>query len=84
MTDAFDTFWRWANKPADDHTTTISAEVHHAVTSLSEEDRHDRDKVNNAVRDALIEQLRQWTSPEDINRLNDTLRRLAESIAWGR
>ena len=30
--DAFDTFWRWANKPLEDHTITIDADLHHAVT----------------------------------------------------
>ena len=47
--DAFDMFWRWANKPLEDHTITIPAELHHAVTSLREEDRHDREKVNCAA-----------------------------------
>jgi len=48
--DAFDTFWRWANKDLQDHTITIPAELHHAVTSMREEDWHDREKVNEAAR----------------------------------
>ena len=50
--DAFDTFWRWANKPLEDHTITISTELHQAVTSLPREDWHDREKVNAAARDS--------------------------------
>jgi hypothetical protein len=49
MTDAFDRFWQWAEKPIDSY-LTIPAELHHAVTSLPEEDRHDREKVNEAAR----------------------------------
>jgi hypothetical protein len=33
LLDAFDRFKQWANKPLDSH-ETISAELHHAVTSL--------------------------------------------------
>jgi hypothetical protein len=50
MMDAFDTFWRWANKPVENHAITIDAELHHAVTSLPEADWHDREKVNAAAR----------------------------------
>ena len=53
--DAFDTFWRWANKDLQDHTITIPAELHHAVTSMREEDWHDREKVYEAAR-ANVEQ----------------------------
>ncbi|WP_213287603.1 hypothetical protein [Bradyrhizobium sp. sGM-13] len=49
--DAFDRFWRWANKPLDSD-LTIPADVHHAVTSLPHEDWSDRAKVNEAVRRA--------------------------------
>jgi hypothetical protein len=48
LMDAFDRIWQWANKPLDDH-STIPAELHHAVTSLREEDWHDREKVNAAA-----------------------------------
>lgn len=48
MTDAFDTFWQWAEKTLDSR-LTIDAETHHAVTSLPREDWRDRDKVNAAV-----------------------------------
>lgn len=50
--DAFDTFWRWANKPLQDHAITIDADLHHAVTSLPEADWHDRQKVNAAAQNA--------------------------------
>jgi hypothetical protein len=49
LMDAFDRFWHWANKPLDSG-ETITAELHHAVTSLPMEDWHDRDKVNEAAR----------------------------------
>ena len=68
MTDAFDRFWHvkeWlVDSPLDD-----PAELHYVVTRLSEEDRGDRRKVNEAVHDALLAQLALWTSPEDIVRL---------------
>jgi hypothetical protein len=51
MTDAFDRFWQWANKPRDSQ-ETIPAALHHAVTSLPMEDWHDREKVNEAARRA--------------------------------
>jgi hypothetical protein len=79
--DAFDRFWQWANKPVDSP-LTIPAELHYVVTRLSEEDRGDRRKVNEAVRDALLAQLALWTSPEDIVRLNSELHTLADQIAW--
>jgi hypothetical protein len=53
--DAFDRFWQWANKPRDSE-ETISAELHHAVTSLPMEDWHDREKVNAAARRAGVSQ----------------------------
>jgi hypothetical protein len=69
MTDAFDRFWQWAEKPPDSP-LTIPAELHYVVMRLSKEDRGDRRKVNEAVRDALLAQFALWTSPEDIVRLN--------------
>jgi hypothetical protein len=47
--DDFDRWWQWANKPLDSR-LTLPAEIHHAITSLPPETRHDRDKVNEAVR----------------------------------
>lgn len=47
--DAYDTFWEWAEKSLDGH-VTISAELHHAVTSLPQEEQYDREKVNDAAR----------------------------------
>ena len=49
MKDAFDLGWEWAEKPLDSG-LTIPAEIHNPVMALSEEDRHDREKVNEAVR----------------------------------
>jgi hypothetical protein len=81
--DAFDRFWQWANKPVDSP-LTIPAERHYVVTRLSEEDRGDRRKVNEAVHDALLAQLALWASPEDVMRLNSEMHALAEQIARGR
>jgi hypothetical protein len=47
--DAFDRFWHWANKPLNS-SLVIPAELQHSVTSLPEEDRHDRERVNEAAR----------------------------------
>jgi hypothetical protein len=49
VTDAFDRFWQWANKPLDSG-LPIPADIHHAVTWLPPEARRDRAKVNEAVR----------------------------------
>jgi hypothetical protein len=49
MKDAFDQWWEWANKPFSDM-ATIPAEIHQPVMALPPEDRHDRAKVNKAVR----------------------------------
>ena len=47
--DAFDLWWAWAEKPP--HSTlTIPAEIHEAVMALPPNERHDRAKVNEAVR----------------------------------
>ena len=49
MKDAFDLWWEWANKPVES-SQTISGDIHYPVMELSPEDRHDRAKVNEAVR----------------------------------
>jgi alkanesulfonate monooxygenase SsuD/methylene tetrahydromethanopterin reductase-like flavin-dependent oxidoreductase (luciferase family) len=49
MKDAFDPWWEWAEKPVDSM-LTIPAELHDAVMALSPDDRRDRAKVNEAVR----------------------------------
>jgi hypothetical protein len=49
MKDAFDQWWEWANKPFSDM-ATIPAEIHQPVMALPPEDRHDRVRVNEAVR----------------------------------
>jgi len=47
--DAFDLWWAWAEKPP--HSTlTVPAEIHEAVMALPPNERHDRAKVNEAVR----------------------------------
>jgi hypothetical protein len=46
--DAYDRFWLWAEKPPES-LLTIPAELHHAVMTLSPEDRRDREKVNAAA-----------------------------------
>jgi len=50
--DAFDRFWRWANKPLESQ-LTIPAELHRAVMELSPEARRDRTAVNQAEARAL-------------------------------
>jgi hypothetical protein len=50
--DAFDLWWEWATKPLDSP-VTISADIHEAVMTLLPEERLDRAKVNEAVRDGL-------------------------------
>jgi hypothetical protein len=49
--DAFDLWWEWAEKPLD-CPLTIPAGIHEAVMALSPEERRDRAKVNEAVRNA--------------------------------
>jgi hypothetical protein len=51
--DAFDLWWAWAVKPVDS-TLTIPAEIHEAVMALPPEERCDRTKVNDAVRDGIV------------------------------
>ena len=50
--DALDLWWGWATKPLDSP-VTISADIHEAVMTLLPEERLDREKVNEAVRDSL-------------------------------
>jgi hypothetical protein len=50
--DAFDLWWEWAIKPLDS-SLTIPSEIHEAVMALLPEERLDRAKVNEAVRDGL-------------------------------
>lgn len=49
--DAYDRFRQWAEKPPES-LLTISGALHHAVMSLSPEDRKDRAKVNAAAASA--------------------------------
>ena len=56
--DAFDLWWEWAQKPRDSM-LTIDAEIHHAVMALPPDERRDRAKVNEAVREGIrLSQLR--------------------------
>jgi hypothetical protein len=48
--DAFDQWWEWANKDRENDMPMIPAEIHNAVMTLTEEERHDRAIVNEAVR----------------------------------
>jgi hypothetical protein len=50
--DAFDLWWGWAVKPVDS-SLTIPSEIHDAVLTLLPEERLDREKVNEAVRQGL-------------------------------
>lgn len=50
--DAFDEWWEWADKAAESD-LTISAAIHNAVMALPPDERHDREKVNAAVRGRL-------------------------------
>jgi hypothetical protein len=66
--DAFDLWWEWADKPLDSP-LTISAEIHDAVMALPPDERRDRAKVNEAVRDGN----RPW--PAAARRERESLRR---------
>ena len=50
--DAFNLWWEWADKPLDSP-LTISAEIHDAVMAPPPDERRDRAKVNEAVRDGI-------------------------------
>lgn len=50
--DAFDRWWEWANKPVGSR-LYIPADIHNVVMSLPEEQRKDREFVNEAVRAGL-------------------------------
>jgi hypothetical protein len=47
--DAFDRWWEWAQKPHESF-LMIDADIHSPIMELSQEDRRDRAKVNEAVR----------------------------------
>jgi hypothetical protein len=50
--DAFDLWWEWAEKPLDSP-LMIDAAIHEAVMALPPDERRDRAKVNEAVREGL-------------------------------
>jgi hypothetical protein len=47
--DVFDLWWRWAEKPHESM-LSIDGDIHYPIMELSPEDRHDREKVNETVR----------------------------------
>ncbi|OMI00028.1 hypothetical protein BSN85_35030 [Bradyrhizobium brasilense] len=51
--DAFDLWWKWAEKPLDSP-LTIPAEIHNPVMQLAPKDRLDRAKVNAAVANYVL------------------------------
>jgi hypothetical protein len=57
MKDAFDIWWEWATKMPESM-LMIDGDIHYAITELSQEDRRDREKVNEAVRRYLESQKR--------------------------
>ena len=48
--DAFDLWWEWAEKPVDSP-LMIDADIHDAVMALPPDERRDRAKVNEIVRE---------------------------------
>ena len=48
MTDAFDLFWEWANKPIDSR-LMLDGRIYNPIMALPEHQRRDRAKVNEAV-----------------------------------
>jgi hypothetical protein len=50
--DSFDLWCEWAEKPLDSP-LTIDAAIHDAVMALPPDERRDREKVNEAVREGL-------------------------------
>jgi hypothetical protein len=51
--DAFDLWWEWADMPVDNK-PTIDAAIYDAVMALPPDERRDRDKVNEAVREGPL------------------------------
>lgn len=51
MKDAFDQWQEWERR--DDPSGTLPADIYEAVMALQPDERHDREKVNQAVRDGL-------------------------------
>ena len=49
MRDAFDLWSEWATKPHESM-LSVDGDIHYPIMELSPEDRHDRAKVNEAVR----------------------------------
>jgi hypothetical protein len=50
--DAFDLWWEWADKPVDNK-PTIDAAIYDVVMALPPDERRDRAKVNEAVREGV-------------------------------
>jgi hypothetical protein len=49
----FDLWWEWATKDRETSYLTISSDIHNAVMALPPDERGDREKVNEAVRNCL-------------------------------
>jgi hypothetical protein len=47
--DAFDRYWEWANKRVGNR-LMLDGRLYNPIMELSEEDRRDREKVNEAVK----------------------------------
>jgi hypothetical protein len=78
--DAFDQWQEWARKPPDSD-LSIPGDLHAAVTSLAPEDRLDRDKVNQAVREARDPNAKHMWLYEGGDRL-ETFHSEEEAEAW--
>ena len=65
--EAFDLWWEWADKPVDNK-PTIDAAIYDAVMALPPDERRDRDKVNEAVREGL----RRGRDERSLNRVRKT------------
>ena len=89
--DAFDLWWEWVEKPLDSP-LTIDAEIHDAVMAMPPDERRDRTKVNEAVREGLrlgplrpagsAMQRKTQSDLENGLKVGDRIRLIAESLAW--
>src|SRR5258708_15472073 len=89
--DAFDLWWEWVEKPLDSP-LTIDAEIHDAVMAMPPDERRDRTKVNEAVRERLrlgpqrppasAMQRQTQSDLENCLKVGDPVRFIAEHLAW--
>jgi hypothetical protein len=78
--DAFDQWVEWANKPPGSD-LTIPSDLHGAVSPFAPEQQRDRDKVNQAVREARDPNAKHIWLYENGDRL-ETFRSEGEGEAW--